>query len=132
VSGDEAAIRAVIARWLDATRAGDVDTVLSLIAPDAVFLVAGQPPMEGRDAFERSLRAVLAEHVIASHSEVDEVTVCGDMAYSRSRLSVTVTSRHGKLPVQRTGHTLSIFRKDGDGTWRLTRDANMLAATERS
>jgi ketosteroid isomerase-like protein len=41
---------------------------------------------------------------------------------------VTVTSRHGKLPVQRTGHTLSILRKGGDGQWRLTRDANMLAS----
>jgi hypothetical protein len=31
------------------------------------------------------------------------------------------------VPVQRTGNTLSIFRRGGKGQWLLTRDANMLA-----
>jgi uncharacterized protein (TIGR02246 family) len=128
VSGDEQAIRALIARWIDATRAGDVDAVLALMAPDAVFLMAGQPPMVGHEAFARSLRTVLADHTIESSSEIDEVAVSGDMAYCRSRLSVTVTSKHGQLPLQRTGHTLTILRKGSDGKWLLTRDANMLAS----
>ncbi len=128
MSSDEAAIRALIARWIEATRAGDVDTVLSLMAPDAMFLMAGQPPMAGHEAFARSLRDVLAGHTIDSSSEVDEVEVSGDMAYCRTRLSVTVTSKHGQLPMQRTGHTLTILRKGSDGKWLLTRDANMLAA----
>lgn len=116
------------ARWIEATRAGDVDTVLSLMAPDATFLMAGQPPMVGHEAFAASLRGVLADHLIESTSEVDEVAVSGDMAYCRTRLSVTVTSRHGKLALQRTGHTLTILRKGSDGQWLLSRDANMLAA----
>ena len=128
MSGDEQAIRALIARWLEATRAGDVDAVLALMAPDAVFLMAGQPPMVGHAAFAKSLRTVLADHTIESASEVDEVAVSGDMAYCRSRLSVTVTSKHGQLPLQRTGHTLTILRKGSDGKWLLTRDANMLAS----
>jgi uncharacterized protein (TIGR02246 family) len=102
--------------------------VLQLRAPDAIFLVAGQPPMMGRDTFASSLRAVLSGHAIESKSEIDEVAVSGDMAYCRTRLSVTVTSKHGQLPVQRSGHTLSILRKGADGQWRLTRDANLLAA----
>jgi uncharacterized protein (TIGR02246 family) len=128
MSDDEQAIRALIARWIAATREGDVDAVLSLMAPDAVFLIAGQPPMIGHQAFAGSLRTVLADHKIESTSEVDEVAVSGDMAYCRTRLSVTVTSKHGKLPLQRTGHTLTILRKGGDGKWLLTRDANMLAS----
>ncbi len=125
---DEEAIRALIDRWIDATRNGDVDTVLSLMAPDAVFLMAGQPPMVGHAAFAGSLRGVLADHTVDSTSEVDEIAVSGDMAYCRSRLSVTVTSRHGKLPLRRTGHTLTILRKGSDGRWLVTRDANMLAS----
>ena len=125
---DEEAIRVLIGRWIEATRKGDVDTVLSLMAPDAVFLMAGQPPMIGHDAFAGSLRGVLADHTVDSTSEVDEIAVGGDMAYCRTRLSVTVTSKHGKLPLQRTGHTLTILRKGSDGLWRVTRDANMLAS----
>ena len=125
---DEQAIRLLIDRWIEATRKGDVDTVLSLMDPDAVFLMAGQPPMVGHQAFAGSLRGVLADHTVDSTSEVDEIAVSGDMAYCRTSLSVTVTSKHGKLPLQRTGHTLTILRKGSDGMWRVTRDANMLAS----
>lgn len=128
MSDDEQAIRDLIARWLEATRRGDVDAVLSLMTPDAIFLVAGQAPMQGRAAFERSMRAVLAENAIESISEIEEIVVSGDLAYCRTQLSVTITSRHGKLPLLRTGHTLSILRKGADGQWLLSRDANLLAS----
>ena len=130
MNSDEEAIRTLITRWIEATRAGDVDTVLSLMAPDAIFLLAGQPPMVGHKAFAASLRGVLADHTVESSSEVDEIAVSGDMAYCRTRLSVTVMSKHGKLPLQRTGHTLTILRKGSDGKWLLTRDANMLALAQ--
>jgi uncharacterized protein (TIGR02246 family) len=123
---DENAIRALIAAWLTETRAGNVEAVLELMAPDAVFLVAGQPPLVGRDAFAARLRTVLNDNAIDSTSIVDEVAVSGDLAYSRSRLEVTIISKHGQTPMRRSGHTLSVFRKEG-GQWRLIRDANMLA-----
>ena len=126
---DEQAIRQLIENWIAATREGDVDAVLELMAPDVVFLQPGQPPMEGRDAFARGLRGALGDNSIESANEIDEITVSGDMAYCRTRLSVTIVSKHGKLPLQRTGHTLSILRKGADGKWRLTRDANMLAVS---
>ena len=126
MSGDEQAIRELVATWLRATHAGDVEAVLELMTPDVIFLVAGQPPMVGKEKFAQGLRQVLDEHAIDSHSTVDEVVVSGDMAYCRTSLSITITSRHGQLPLQRTGHTLSIMRKCEDGKWRLTRDANMV------
>ncbi len=125
---DEQAIRHLIDTWLRATREGDVDTVLDLMTPDVVFLVAGQPAMQGREAFEKVLRGMLSSHGIDSSSEIEEVCVAGDFAYCRTRLSVTVTSKHGATPMQRTGHTLSILRKSQDGKWQLARDANLLGA----
>jgi uncharacterized protein (TIGR02246 family) len=123
---DEQAIRNVIETWLRATREGDVDTVLDLMTPDVVFLVPGQEPIRGRDAFAASLRAVLGTHAIESSSEIDEIVVSGDLAYCRTRLKVTVTSKHGGTPMLRSGHTLSIMRRCEDGKWRLERDANMV------
>lgn len=130
MNSDEQAIRQLIARWISATRDGDVDTVLGLMAPDVIFLVAGQAPMQGRDAFASSMKTVLSENAIESVSEIDEVVVSGDLAYCRTRLSVTITSKHGKLPLQRTGHTLSILRKNAAGVWQLTRDANLLGSPQ--
>ncbi len=44
MSEDERAIRSVIARWHDATAAGDVDSILELMSEDVVFLVGGSEP----------------------------------------------------------------------------------------
>ena len=126
MNGDEQAIRVLIEKWIGATLTGDEEAVLSLMAPDVVFLMPGQPPMQGRDAFASSLRGTLDENTIESVREIDEIAVSGDMAYCRTHLTVTIVSKHGRLPLQRTGHTLSILRKGSDGAWRLTRDANML------
>lgn len=128
MSQDEQEIRGMIQLWLSATQAGDVDAVLALMSEDAMFMSAGQPPMVGREAFARGLNKVLAENVIESTSEIAEIVVSGDLAYCRTKLAVTIMSKHGQLPMIRNGDTLSILRKGADGRWRLTRDANMLAS----
>lgn len=125
---DEQEIRGLIEMWLSATQSGNVDAVLSLMSDDAMFMSAGQQPMIGREAFARGLNKVLAENVIESSSEIAEVVVSGDLAYCRTSLTVTITSKHGQLPLLRHGDTLSILRKGTDGRWVLTRDANMLAS----
>lgn len=125
---DEQAIRQLVETWLDATQAGNVSAVLSLMSEDVMFMSAGQPPMVGREAFARGLNKVLSENVIESTSDIAEIVVSGDLAYCRTRLSVTITSKHGNLPILRSGDTLSILRKGADGQWVLTRDANMLAS----
>ena len=45
MSTDEQQIRALVATWMQATQAGDVDTVLDLMTDDVVFLVPGRPPI---------------------------------------------------------------------------------------
>jgi len=46
---DEEQIRQVIASWHAATKAGDIDKVLGLMADDVVFLVPGRQPMRKAD-----------------------------------------------------------------------------------
>jgi uncharacterized protein (TIGR02246 family) len=128
MSNDEQEIRNLIETWLRATREGDVETVLSLMTPDVIFLVPGQPPMVGRETFAEALRAVLGKNTIETRSDIDEIAVFGDIAYCRTRLNVTVKSAHDGTPMLRTGHTLSILRRCEDGKWRLARDANMVVA----
>jgi uncharacterized protein (TIGR02246 family) len=41
MEADELEIRRVVARWMTATKAGDIETVLTLMADDDVFLIAG-------------------------------------------------------------------------------------------
>lgn len=125
---DELAIRNLIETWVRATREGNVDEVLDLMTDDVVFLVPGQQPMVGKQAFGEALRAALGQHAIDSTSQIDEVAVFGDVAYCRTRLQVTVTRKHDNLPMLRKGQTLSILRRCPDGKWRLSRDANLMVA----
>jgi len=112
----------VIATWMAASAAGEVDRVLELMTDDVVFLVAGQPPF-GKEQFAASSRAMGGAR-FEGKSEVREVTVSGDLAFARSDLTVVVTTAKGDV-VRRAGPALSIFRKE-KGTWRLARDANLL------
>ncbi|TFW32434.1 YybH family protein [Massilia horti] len=127
MSNDEQEIRNLVQTWLRATREGDVDTIMSLMTPDVVFLMPGAPPMIGRAAYGDALRTVLGKHVIDASSQIDEVVVSGDLAYTRARLKITVTTKHEGTPTLKEGHTLSIMRRCDDGKWRLARDANLIA-----
>jgi uncharacterized protein (TIGR02246 family) len=124
---DEQSIRSLVNTWHSATAAGDVEAVLKLMTEDVVFLVAGQPPMKGRSAFEKGLRGLLQSHRVESTSEIQEVEVSGTLAYCWSVLTVQVTPKTGGKPVVRTGSALSILRKQIDGSWAVVRDANLLA-----
>lgn len=132
MTSDEKEIRALIARWHDATAEGDVDAILELMSDDVVFLVAGHEPMRGREAFASGLRSLLESHHIESTGIVQEVVVSGDLGYSWTQLKVSMTALAGGDTLVRTGSTLSIFRKQHDGTWVLTRDANLLTPVNRS
>jgi uncharacterized protein (TIGR02246 family) len=126
MTSDEQAIRNLMALWHSATAAGDVDTVLGLMADDVIFLVPGQPPMRGRSSFERGLRALLIEHRIESTGEVQELEVSGNLAYCRTNLNVRVVPLSGGNATVRSGSALSILRKQANGSWVLARDANLL------
>ncbi|MGZ5170008.1 MAG: YybH family protein [Burkholderiales bacterium] len=129
MSSDEQAIRDLVDLWHRATAAGDVDTVLGLMTDDVVFLVAGKPPIRGRSAFERGLRALLERNRIEPTGEVQEVDVSGNLAYCWTKLTVRVVPLAGGKEMIRAGSALSILRKQSNGSWALTRDANLSAPT---
>jgi len=130
VRADEDEIRALVSTWMAATRRGDVPAVLDLMTDDVVFLVPGRAPMR-KPEFAAAARAQAggAAPKFDGTSEIQEVDVHGDRAYAWSRLRVVATPPGG-YPLERTGHTLTVFRREG-GRWRLARDANLLAAGPR-
>lgn len=124
MSPDERAIRDVIANWLRASAEGDNATVLSLMSDDVLFLVAGRAPF-GKKEFAAGQNA-LATHRVDASSEILEVVIDGDLGYARSHLTVSMTPIAGGATLRRSGPVLSIFRRQDDGRWVLSRDANLL------
>ena len=128
-SGDEREIRDLVARWMAATKAGDVDAVLGLMTDDVVFLVAGQPAF-GKQKFAELMRGApgAPRALIDGRSDIQEVRVSADLAYAWAKLQVDMTPPVGN-PIRRAGHTLTVFRKTG-GRWLLARDANLLTLAD--
>jgi uncharacterized protein (TIGR02246 family) len=122
---DERAIRDLVETWMAASRAGDLATVMSLMADDAIFLVPGRKPF-GKEEFAAASKA-MKDVRVDGRSDIEELRVLGDWAYLRSRLEVTVTPPGGPA-LRRSGYTLTILRKTADGRWVLARDANLLTA----
>ena len=128
---NEEQIRALVETWQVATKAGDVDTVLSLMTDDVVFLVYGRPPMDKAEFAALSrVPAGSPRPVFDGKSEIQEIQVSGDMAYMWSALSVSVTQPGASQPTERAGYTLTVFRRV-DGQWLLARDANLLSPVQR-
>jgi len=55
------------------------------------------------------------------------VVVVGEVAYTLSRDSLSVTPRAGGEAMQLAGHRITIYRKQPDGRWLLARDAHTLS-----
>ena len=127
MQNDEQEIRELVSQWMAASKAGDVDTVLSLMADDVVFLVPGRPVMRKAD-FASKARAQSGRDApqIDGSSEIQEIKVLGEWAFMWTRLTVVMTPPNGAQPVRRAGHTLTILKKQ-DGRWVIARDANLLA-----
>jgi uncharacterized protein (TIGR02246 family) len=124
MSEDERTIRDLLASWMTASKAGDHDTVLSLMTDDVVFMVPGREPF-GKEAFAAASKNA-GPRLIEGTAEIVELKVLGDWAWLCTRLKVTIAPPAG-APTTRSGCTLTILRKEPDGKWRLARDANLLA-----
>jgi uncharacterized protein (TIGR02246 family) len=124
MSEDERAIRELIATWMAASKAGDHDTVLSLMTDDVAFMVPGREPF-GKETFAAASQGMQGVRFDGT-SDIVEIKVLGDWAWLRTRLKVTIAPPAG-APTTRSGYTLTILRKEPDGKWRLARDANLLA-----
>ena len=128
---DEIEIRNLVATWLTASKAGDVDTVLSLMTDDVVFLVPGRAPMNKQEFAALSrVPAGSKPPQIDSRSEIQEIVVSGDVAFMWTKLSIVMTPPGGQA-IDRAGHTLSVLKRV-DGRWLLARDANLLVPVPHS
>jgi uncharacterized protein (TIGR02246 family) len=91
MNADERQIREVHSTWIAAVNAGDLARLLTLVADDVVFLSPGQAPV-GRAGFSANFSAAQRELRINCISELEEVVVASDVAYTRSRDALSVTS----------------------------------------
>jgi uncharacterized protein (TIGR02246 family) len=124
MTDDERSNRELVATWLAASKNGDLTAVLDLMTDDVIFMVPGSKPF-GKGAFAMAFEGIKQVR-IEGRGDIQELQILGDWAYLRNYIEMTATPPNGDA-TRRTGYTLTILRKESDGRWRITRDANLLA-----
>jgi uncharacterized protein (TIGR02246 family) len=127
---DERAIREVHSAWIDGVNAGDLARLLTMMADDVVFLNPGRAPI-GRDGFSAGFSAAHEQARVRCVSDLEEVVVVGEVAYTRSRDALSVIPRVGGEPTQLAGHRITVYRKQPEGRWLLARDAHTLSVVAK-
>ncbi len=123
---EESAVRAVHSSWIEAVNAGDVSRLLTLMTDDVVFLNPGKGPL-GREEFPHGFRTGHERAFIHCVSEIEEVAIFDQIAYTRCQDSLSVRPRSGGETMKLAGHRITIYRKQPDGRWLLARDVHTLS-----
>ncbi len=97
----------------------DLEALAGFLTEDHVGMAPGQPQMTGRDEAKEFWRQGFstADSSFTSHSQ--DVTVAADMAIDRFNWDMTISPRDGSPSVKDTGKCVWVWRRDGDGAWRL-------------
>jgi ketosteroid isomerase-like protein len=118
---DRAALQTATDHAVELANAGAewITYVEHYYAPDATFLPPNGPPVQGT-------QDIAAFHaMLPPMSEVEfrqvEVGGAGDVAYVHGTYSMTLSPEGGE-PFQDSGKYIEIWKRQGDGTWKVALD----------
>jgi uncharacterized protein (TIGR02246 family) len=105
--------------WSQAASKGDIEKTVSYWADDAVMMSAGQPVLKGKQAIRQMVEESykMPGFRISWQPQSVEVSESGDMAYLIENAQVSFNDSTGK-PITLKNKSVSIWRKQGDGSWK--------------
>ena len=80
-----------------------------------------QPPVIGKEAIRPLYQAVFEEFSVAGGGEVLEIEAAGDWGYYWSTYELTATPKGGGEPLEDSGNSMFIVRRQPDGAWKIAR-----------
>jgi ketosteroid isomerase-like protein len=119
-ASDEAALRQALDIEMNAANAADAAEWASVYTQDAIVLRPHAPAVEGRETIQQWLTTLPS--ISNAQGEVNEIFGYGDFAYTRGTYSMTFSIPGVAMPIDERGKFLQIFRKQGDGSWKMARE----------
>lgn len=127
---DVAALKDTETAWVKDSVSRDVDKWVAHYTDDASVLIPDAPIMTGKDAIRGGLKPMMADPNFAVTFAATKVEVAksGDLGYTQGPYSMTTTNAKTKAPVVEKGKYLTVYKKQGDGTWKAVQDTFMADA----
>ena len=110
----------MIDTFFERFNAGDVEGVLDLYEPDAVFVEEPGKVVQGIVALRQSLMGFLALKPNLKFVK-HEVLIAGDVGTSYAQWTLTGTGPDGE-PVSMEGRATDVIRRQADGGWKMAID----------
>jgi ketosteroid isomerase-like protein len=119
---DLAAISAFNVKYLKAINDGDINALSALTDDDHIAMAPGSAPLVGKAANDAANGRAYQNFKIDEHWAPAETVIDGNLAYQRGSFTVIATPKAGGAARTVTGAFLRIYRRQPDGSWRMTRD----------
>jgi uncharacterized protein (TIGR02246 family) len=119
---DLAAIARTTAALLEAVNASDADRCVSLWADDGVLMPPHHPSVHGRQAIRDYFRNLFSRSRFTFMLVSSEIQVAGNTAVERLTYTASIWTATGSSPVEDFGKGLHVYRREPDGSWKLTQD----------
>jgi uncharacterized protein (TIGR02246 family) len=117
-------LKANEAKWNRAYAEHDAAALASNYAPDAALANPGSALVTGADAIAKETASFAADPSlkVAFASDRIQVAQSGDLAYTRGHYTLTMTDPATRQPVDSRGSYLTVWQKQGDGSWKAVED----------
>ena len=119
-ANDEASLRQLLYNEMKAANSKDAAAWAAVYAEDAIVLRPHAPAVEGREAIQKWLATLPS--VSNAKGQGVEAMGYGDLAYLRGTYSMTFAIPGVPTPIDEQGKFLQIYRKQSDGSWKMTRE----------
>jgi ketosteroid isomerase-like protein len=119
---DEAAIKQVRDREIEAFSQGRVDDLVALFTDDVVFMPPNEPQVVGSQALRSWAQGIADQFTVVGRYSDWKTVVSGDWAFERFTGVLTLTPRRGGAPIDDRLKGIHIYRRQSDGSWRIALD----------
>ena len=107
----------VCGQWAEYWRQKQLDNVVALYSPDAVFLTGTGDRFSGRDAIRAVFKTAMEGHTsdLTPRSLVTEVS--GNLAYDSGDYLETIIPASGVAKTELKGNYVIVFKRQPNGAW---------------
>lgn len=115
---DEAAVRATLAKAIQAHHAGDAGLWLQTVADDVVLLLPGDTAVRGIRSAEAAIRQLFATNISELQVRIVDLQIGGDVAIIHTRDSGAFRPKAGGPAVPIDMKELLVLRRQKDASWK--------------
>ena len=107
--------------WTGAFNAGDAAGIAALYSENGKLLPPDATQVEGRQAIQNTFQGWIDDGYTNISFDLLEIEESGELAYEVGNFSVDYPVENGQTATA-TGNYLVVWKREGDGVWRMYRD----------